>query len=43
MERVVLGFDGSPASEAALEWTAERARAESFELDIVLVTNMFLS
>jgi nucleotide-binding universal stress UspA family protein len=43
MERVVLGFDGSAASEAALEWTAERARTERFELDIVLVTNMFLS
>lgn len=43
MERVVLGFDGSPASEAALEWAADRARVEQVELDIVLVTNMFLS
>lgn len=43
MERVVLGYDGSPASEAALEWVAHRARGRRTELDIVLVTNMFLS
>lgn len=43
MERVVLGYDGSPASEAALDWTADWARLEPVELDIVLVANMFLS
>lgn len=43
MERMVLGFDGSPASEAALEWAAERTRGERFEVDLVLVTNMFLA
>ncbi|SIR81304.1 universal stress protein [Microbacterium sp. RURRCA19A] len=43
MERMVLGFDGSPASEVALEWAAERARGERVELAVVLVTNMFLS
>lgn len=43
MGRMVLGYDGSPASEVALEWAAERARRRTVELDIVLVTNMFLS
>ncbi|MCG7416971.1 universal stress protein [Microbacterium sp. ACRRU] len=43
MERVVLGYDASQASEAALEWIAHRARGRRTELDIVLVTNMFLS
>lgn len=43
MERVVLGYDGSPASEAALEWAAHRARSPRSEIEVVLVTNMFLS
>lgn len=43
MERVVLGYDGSPASDVALGWTAERARHVRVEVDIVLVANMFLS
>ncbi|MCC4248297.1 universal stress protein [Microbacterium testaceum] len=43
MERVVLGHDGSPAAEAALEWAAERARSRRTEIEVVLVTNMFLS
>ncbi len=43
MERVVLGYDGSRSAEAALEWTAERARRARVDLDVVLVTNMFLA
>lgn len=43
MDKVILGYDGSDASEAALEWAAHRARFERTELEIVLVTNMFSS
>lgn len=43
MDKVILGYDGSVASEAALEWAAHRARFERTELEIVLVTNMFSS
>jgi len=43
MQRVVLGYDGSDASASALEWIAERARRTRIDLDVVLVTNMFLS
>lgn len=43
MDKVILGYDGSPASEAALEWAAYRARAGGTELEVVLVTNMFSS
>lgn len=43
MERVVLGYDGSPAAVSAMEWTAERARRTRVDLDVVLVTNMFLA
>jgi nucleotide-binding universal stress UspA family protein len=37
MERIALGFDGSPASVAALDWTAARAARMPSRVDIVLV------
>lgn len=43
MERVVLGYDGSPESDAALEWAAFRTRSEQTEVTVILVTNMFSS
>lgn len=39
MERVVLGYDGSPAAAAALEWTAVRAAGRSTKVDVVNVVS----
>jgi nucleotide-binding universal stress UspA family protein len=41
MERIALGFDGSPASVAALDWTATRAARGPARVDIVLVESRF--
>ncbi len=37
MERIVLGYDGSPAALSALNWTAARAATGSTKVDVVLV------
>ena len=37
MERIVLGYDGSPASVAALHWTAARAARRAVVVDVVNV------
>lgn len=42
MERIVLGYDGGPASLSALEWTAARARRGVTEVDVVLVVPPFV-
>ncbi len=39
MERIVLGYDGSPASAAALSWVAARARRGDVQVDIVTVVD----
>jgi nucleotide-binding universal stress UspA family protein len=43
MERIVLGYDGSPAAESALDWVSIRARGDDAAVEVVLVANMFLS
>lgn len=37
MDRVVVGFDGSPAAVAALEWAVAEARWRARELEVVAV------
>ena len=37
MERIVLGYDGSPAAIAALNWTAARSTRGMTKVDVVLV------
>ena len=39
MERIVLGYDGSPAAVSALEWTAARAVPGLTRVDVVLVVS----
>ena len=39
MERIVLGYDGSAAAEAALRWTAARAGRGVARVDVVLVVS----
>jgi nucleotide-binding universal stress UspA family protein len=41
MERIVLGFDGSAASAAALGWIADRATRGPMRVDIVRVASPF--
>ena len=41
MERIVLGFDGSPAAVSALSWTAARAARGPAKVDVVLVVSPF--
>lgn len=43
MEQIVLGYDGSVASESALEWVADRAGGGRAAIEVVLVTNSFLA
>lgn len=43
MEKIVVGYDGSPAAESALDWVADRAAHEDLRIELVLVANMFLS
>src|SRR6478735_9123129 len=42
MERIVLGFDGSPAALSALEWVAARADLGLTKVDVVLVASPLL-
>lgn len=37
MERIILGFDGAPASRAALRWVAARAARTPVRVDVVTV------
>lgn len=39
MERVVLGYDGSPAAVAALEWTAQRCGRTPARVDVITVAS----
>lgn len=39
MERIVLGYDGSPAAISALSWTAERSTRGMTKVDVVLVAS----
>ena len=39
MERIVLGYDGSPAAVSALDWTAARAVPGQTSVDVVLVVS----
>src|SRR6478609_4143002 len=39
MERIVLGYDGSPAALSALDWTAARAVQGQTSVDVVLVVS----
>ncbi|WP_137843762.1 universal stress protein [Microbacterium sp. 2FI] len=41
MERIALGFDGSPAAGAALRWTAARAARGAASVDVVLVESRY--
>ncbi len=41
MERIVLGYDGSPAAVSALSWTAARAARGTTRVDVVLVASPF--
>lgn len=41
MERIVLGYDGSPAAVSALSWTAARAARGRARVDVVLVASPF--
>ena len=41
MERIVLGYDGSPAAVSALNWTAARAARGLTKVDVVLVVSPF--
>ena len=37
MERVVVGYDGSPAADSALEWVSDRALRGDRRVEVVLV------
>ena len=39
MERIVLGYDGSPAAISALNWTAARSTRGMTKVDVVLVAS----
>lgn len=39
MERIVIGYDGSPASVSALSWVAARAAREHAAVDVVTVVS----
>ncbi|MDF2563189.1 MAG: hypothetical protein K0R99_4635 [Microbacterium sp.] len=39
MERIVLGYDGSPAAVSALNWTAARSTRGMTKVDVVLVAS----
>ncbi|WP_349428126.1 universal stress protein [Microbacterium sp. LWS13-1.2] len=39
MERIVLGYDGSPAAVSALNWTAARSARGMTKVDVVLVAS----
>jgi nucleotide-binding universal stress UspA family protein len=41
VERIVLGYDGSPAAVSALNWTAARAARGLAKVDVVLVVSPF--
>lgn len=41
MERIVLGYDGSPAAKAALVWVADRAADRKVQVEIVHVADIF--
>jgi nucleotide-binding universal stress UspA family protein len=41
MERIVLGYDGSPAAVSALNWVAARAARGLTKVDVVLVVSPF--
>lgn len=43
MERIVLGYDGSAASVAAMSWVAARARREIANVGVVTVVSRFAS
>lgn len=43
MERIVLGYDGSPAAEAALDWITDRLVRRSGLVEVIVIANMFLS
>lgn len=43
METIVVGYDRSPAAASALDWVANRATREGARVELILVTNMFLS
>ncbi|WP_374975066.1 universal stress protein [Microbacterium trichothecenolyticum] len=43
MERIVLGYDGSPASVSALSWVADRAAREVAKVGVVNVVSQFVS
>ncbi|MFH8250180.1 universal stress protein [Microbacterium sp. B2969] len=43
MERIVIGFDGSPGAESALDWVTDRAHRHPVLIDLVGVANMFAS
>jgi nucleotide-binding universal stress UspA family protein len=41
MERVVLGYDGSPAAVAALEWTAQHCGRTPAKVDVITIASSF--
>ncbi|WP_194408835.1 universal stress protein [Microbacterium cremeum] len=43
MEKVVVGYDGSPAAESALDWVTDRALRAAMRVEVMLVANTFLS
>jgi nucleotide-binding universal stress UspA family protein len=43
MAHIVLGYDGSPAAEAALAWVADRAARGRISVELVTVTNLLAS
>lgn len=43
MERIVLGYDGSPAAESALDWITDRVARRTGLVEVIVIANMFLS
>ena len=41
MERIVLGYEGSPAAESALDWITDRLVRRSGLVDVIVIANMF--
>jgi len=41
MERIVIGYDGSPAADSALEWVVDRAHRHPARVDVIGVANPF--